>query len=468
MRKSVIIGIAVVGLAGLTWGVVALAMRSYNAALDSGQNGTPVRIEAVSRGDLTEIVAAPGTVVPETKVSISARVSAKIMELPYKVGQAVTKGDATASPPVPASVLVRLDATDIEANLRAARARASGQRASMDTALARIEAREAAMRSLAVQLENKQTELERQEALLANSDVSKQIVDNLRAAVNQIKAQIEGEQGSVAADRVALAAMKFDADVAQADIDRITDSLNYTTIVSPIDGTVTVVNVEAGEIAVTGTMNNAGTVLLEVADLNTMLVEARVDETDIASVKVGQKVTVRMEAYPNRRFNGVVQTAALSRTTDVTDRSQYYEVKVLVDRGGTSIVSGLTADVEIQTDTHVGVVKVPSQCILGRPVEMLPTAIREKPEVDPSRTTAIVVYRIVDGKAVVTPVKIGASDITHTVIESGLSESDRVVIGPYKVLESIQHDQAIRDEKATTQPTTQPAATQPASSQPNH
>ena len=455
MRKWIIIGgiVTAVGLAG--WGLTVLAMSQYNSAQAAGLGGVPVRVEAARRGDLTEIVAAPGTVVPETNVKVSARVNAKIIELPFKVGQSVTKGDPTATPPVPSSVLVRLDAIDIEANLRAAEARASGQRASMETAHARIAAREAATKSLAVQLENRGTELDRQMALLANNDVSKQIVDNLQADVNQLKAQIEGEQGSIAADRVALAAMSFDVDVAQADIDRIKDSLNYTTIVSPIDGTVTVVNVEAGEIAVTGTMNNAGTVLLEVADLNTMLVEARVDETDIASVKTGQAVIVRMEAYPNRKFPGTVQTVALARTTDLNDRSQYYEVKVLIDRGGTQIVSGLTADVEIQTQKHAGAIKLPSQAILGRPVDGLPAEMRSKPEVDQSRTTAIVVYRLVDGKAVVTPVKLGASDLTHTLIESGVSENDVIVIGPYKVLESIQHDQALKDEKATTQPTTQ-------------
>jgi HlyD family secretion protein len=285
--------------------------------------------------------------------------------------------------------------------------------------------------------------------------VSKQVVDDLRAQVNQIKAQIEGEQGSIAADRTALNAMKYETAAAQAEVDRIRDNLNYTTIVSPIDGTVTVVNVEAGEIAVTGTMNNAGTVLLEVADLNTMLVEARVDETDIASVRVGQPAIVRMEAYPNRQFKGTVQTVALSRTTDTTDRSQYYEVKVLIDRGGTAIVSGLTADVEIQTQTHAGAIKVPSQAILGRPVDALPTPARTSPEVDPNRTTAIVVFRSIGGKAIVTPVRLGASDLTHTLIESGLNEGDEVIVGPYKVLESIQHDQAIKPESAATQPATQ-------------
>ena len=457
MKKLVIAIVVAAVLGGSAWGLRAAGYWG-NANANAADSATPVRLETARLGQLTEIVAAPGTIVPEKNVSISARVSAKIMELPFSVGQSVTKGNPTANPPVPPSVLVRLDDSDIKANLRAAEARAQGQLASMETAKARIDAREAGMKALAVQLENQQTELARQEALLATNDVSKQVVDDLRAEVNQLKAQIEGENGSIAADRAALDAMKYETAAAQAEVDRIRDNLNYTTIVSPIDGTVTVVNVEAGEIAVTGTMNNAGTVLLEVADLNTMLVEARVDETDIASVRIGQPAIVRMEAYPNRKFNGTVQTVALARTTDKEDRTQYYEVKVLIDRGGTSIVSGLTADVEIQTETHSGAIKVPSQAILGRPVDALPADIRTKPEVDPGRTTAIVVYRIVDGKAVVTPVRIGASDLTHTLITRGLSEGDQVIIGPYKVLEGIQHDTAVKPEASTTQPATQPGS----------
>jgi HlyD family secretion protein len=425
----------------------------------NADTGTVVRIDRVARGTLTEIVAAPGTVAPEVNVKVSARVNAKILELPFKVGQHVTKGDPAATPPVPASVLVRLDASEIEANLRAAEARVEGQKASIATARARIDAREAATRSLAVQLENRQTELARQETLLETNDVSKQVVDNLRADVSQLEAQISGEQGSIEADRVALEGMTFETIAAQAEVDRVRESLNYTTILSPIDGVVTVVNVEPGEIAVTGTMNNAGTVLMEVADLDVMLVEARVDETDIATVTVGQKATVRMEAYPNQKFDGTVQTVALARTTDTSDRSTYYEVKVLIDRKGKSIVSGLTADVEIQTQTHDNVLRVPSQAVLGRPVDGLPPGIGDAPEVDRGRTTATVVYRLVDGKSVVTPVKLGASDLTHTVIESGVAEGDAVIIGPYKVLDSIQHDQPVKDEKATTQPTS-PAGTQ--------
>lgn len=461
MKRVLIVVCVLIGVVGVTWALAAtgvIAMNTPWAEKQDGDKGKVARIQPAQRGELVEIVAAPGTIVPESNVSISARVSAKIIELPHKVGDPVTKGNPTADPPVPPSVLVRLDASDIEASLRAAQARASGQAAQVETARARIAAREAQSQSLRVQLENRQTELQRQESLLASNDVSAQVVDDLRASVKQLEAQIMGEEGSIEADRAALNAMAFEVAAGQADVDRIRDSLTYTTIVSPIDGVVTKVNAEVGEIAVTGTMNNAGTVILEVADLNTMLVEARVDETDIAAVEIGQRAVVRMEAYPDQEFDGVVQTVALARSTDTNDRSQYYEVKVLLDRKGRNIVSGLTADVEIQTERHEQALRVPSQAVLGRAIDSLPIGIRDRPEVDSSRTFTTVVYRLVDGKAIVTPVRVGASDLTHTIILSGLSEGDPVVVGPFKVLESLAHDQALRDETASTQPAATAAA----------
>jgi len=91
---------------------------------------------------------------------------------------------------------------------------------------------------------------------------------------------------------------------------------------------------------------------------------------------------------------------------------------------------------------------VPSQAVLGRPVDDLPLEIRENsPQVDKNKTYATVVYRYVDDKAVVTPVETGPSDLTHTIILSGISDDDKIIVGPYKVLESLAHEQKVRDER---------------------
>jgi len=104
--------------------------------------------------------------------------------------------------------------------------------------------------------------------------------------------------------------------------------------------------------------------------------------------------------------------------------------------------------VHIETIKHENVLNLPSQAVLGVAVDSLPLEIREKsPDVDKAKTYATVVYRYIDGKAVVTPVQIGESNLTQTIIKSGVTEEDKIVVGPYKVLESIKHDQLIQDER---------------------
>jgi HlyD family secretion protein len=118
--------------------------------------------------------------------------------------------------------------------------------------------------------------------------------------------------------------------------------------------------------------------------------------------------------------------------------------------------------VDIESDHHTNVLKVPSQAILGRTTDELPTQIRDSnPNVNKANSQTTVVYRMQDGKAVVIPVTVGASDLTHTIIKSGLAEGDVIITGPYKALEKLAHDQKVKDEKAATQPSTQ-SSTRPA------
>jgi HlyD family secretion protein len=203
---------------------------------------------------------------------------------------------------------------------------------------------------------------------------------------------------------------------------------------------------------------------MEVADLSQMLAQARVDETDIASVAVGQPVKVHLLAYPDEIFPGTVTSVALARSTErgantgAAGDAKTFKVEVLLDVQNRRIPSGLTADVEIETKKNKGVLRVPTQSVLGRPTDLLPAGIRNDPNVDPSKTVAMVVFKFVNDKAVITPVTVGAADNSHTMILGGLGDGDRVITGPYKVLETLAHDQAVTEEVAV--PATQPAATQ--------
>ena len=410
--------------------------------------GTSVRIEPAKKGDLVEIVSSPGIIQPDERVSISARVSARIAELPIKECDPVKKDD----------VLIVLDNKDLKAQLKQSEARKAAQEAQIKVSESKIESAKAQIVATQVGLMDAKRDLDRQKKLLASSDVSQSTVDTAQAKVDRVEAELNVARENLEADRRNLTVMQHNLEAAAADITRADDNLSYATIKSPIDGVVTKLNAKVGEVVMTGTMNNPGTVILEVANMSRMLMVARVDETSVANVQIGQKAIVRAPAYPDKLFEGRVHTVALAHTDD-RDGTKYYKVEVLLNTDGKRIQSGLTADVDIETKRHQNVIKVPSQTVLGRSVDSLPVGIRDQAEVDKKKTMAPVVYRLVDGKAIVTPVKIGASDIMYTIIESGLNPGDPIVVGPYKVLESIQHDQKLKEEKAaTTQPTTRPAA----------
>jgi len=427
---------------------VGIWLKRSSMGADNGE-GTPVRLETIARGTLTEIVTAPGIIEPKTKVSISARVAAHIVALPFEVGMPVTKGSATTQP----SLLLELDAKDLEAQLTASKARFAAQKSNIQVARAHIASQKSQIESARVQLADAERDLRRQLDLLKPGDVSQAIVDQAQAKYDQLKAQLDASQSSLLGEEANLNVMEHQAEAAQADIARATDDLSYTKIYSPIDGLVTKVNAEVGELVVTGTMNNPGTVIMEVADLSKMLFKARVDESAVAAVKVGQKAIVRVPAYKDREFQGVVTTVALANTEE-KDGTKYFKTEILLDTQGLMVLSGLNADADVETEKHENVLTVPSQAVLGRAVDDLPLGVREKPEVLRDRTQTPVVYRVVDKKAVVTPVKVGASDIQRTAIEAGLNPGDVVIIGPYKVLEGLSNDQKVKDEKATTQPTT--------------
>jgi HlyD family secretion protein len=453
--KLIIIIVAAMGLAlGLASGLTVWLKRN---AATSGM-GTPVRLEEVRPTELIEIVSAPGTIEPERKVSISAKIAARVVELPYKEGAVVAKGNPDANPPVPPSVLIRLDARDMQAQLRATEARRSAQAANIDVAQAHIESQKAQIASQRVMLADAEREMKRAQFLIQRQDVSQQSVDQAQAKFDQLKAALDSAVASLTGEDANLKMMTHQLEAADAEIQRAKDDLSYTVITSPIDGIVTTLNAEVGELVVTGTMNNPGTVIMEVADLNTMLFKARIPESSIASVKVGQKAIVRVPAYQDREFDGVVQTVALANTEE-KDGTKYFKTEVLLKTNGDRVLQGLTADVDIETKRHQNVMAVPSQAVVARTVDDLPTGVRDAKEVERNKTQTPVVYRMKDGKAVVTPVTVGPSDLQRTVITSGLSAGDVIVVGPYKTLDKIQNDDLIKDEKATTQPssTTKPS-----------
>jgi HlyD family secretion protein len=160
-------------------------------------------------------------------------------------------------------------------------------------------------------------------------------------------------------------------EVADAQITQAREAVGYTIITSPIDGVVTRINAEVGELVVTGTMNNPGTVIMEVADLSQMVLVAQIDEADIGELKVDQKATVHVQTFGEHPFYGVVDSIALAHSVSM-NQTKYFRAKILLNPDEKQLFSGLTADVDIQTRKHSDVLRVPSQAVLGRLVEDIP------------------------------------------------------------------------------------------------
>ena len=408
---------------------------------------TLVRVENPVRGDLREFISARAEVEPKTKVNISARVSARIVDLPYDEGDRVTKGDPDADPPVPPSLLVQLDATDFEAALRAAEARRAAQEAQLEVERARIDSQRSTIDGIEASLKQAKEDLERQTTLLETRDISQATYDAAAYKVQELEAQLASAKHTLESAKKNLRVLEHNLKAADAEIEQARDKLTYTTITSPIDGTIARLSAEEGETVIPGTMNNPGTAIMTVADFSKMLLVAQVDETDIDRVKEGQHAVAEIHACPGEEFEGTVDSVALAHDVGFGG-VKYFKTEVLLKLDGRRVYWGSTADVKIETARHENVLKVPSQAVLERLVDELPLEVREGNEnVQKDKTYTTVVYGYRDGKAVVTPVKVGASDEIHTMIESGVGEEDRVIVGPYKVLEGIKHDQEVLDER---------------------
>lgn len=395
----------------------------------SQADGTKVRIELAAEHPLVETISAPGEIIPNVKVDISAEVSARIVELPYRDGQRVKKGD----------VVVRLDDRQFVAAMQSATARRDGEKHRLDGEMARIKGPQSS-------LENARSFLERQKALFETGDIAKQALEDAEVRVRDLEATVASSQHNISVIESSLAA-------AEADIAQAKEAVDKTIIMAPMDGMITALNAEIGELVMVGTMNNAGTVIMTIGDLSKVKMNAKVNEADIARVQRDQISHVRINAYKDEVFDGRVVKVPLQRTNDLLSGgsggggSGYFKVEVEIDpKEGRQILSGLACNVDIEIATHTGLA-VPSQAVLDRNVDDMPSEVtQDNPLVDRQRRTTSVLFRVVDGKAVMTPVKTGPSNLTSTMIVSGIKAGDAIITGPYKVLDKVKHSDPVVDE----------------------
>ncbi|MSR41230.1 MAG: efflux RND transporter periplasmic adaptor subunit [Phycisphaerales bacterium] len=421
---AVLLGIALAGFV-----VVGPAALEYIPSFSGTAHEAAVRTAKVEERSVVETVSAPGELEPLIKVEVSAEVSARVLELPKREGDLVQAGD----------VLLKLDDRDLQAALNAQIARREAEKF-------RLRSEEKRLAGPQSTLANASATLERQQSLFETGDISRQQLDDAIARVRELQSTVAASSENISVIEQSLAA-------ADADIQRQREMLRRTTIIAPIAGQVTLLNAEVGELVVVGTMNNPGTKIMTVADLTTVRLKAKVSESDIARIAIGQSAIIRVNAYRGREFRGTVDKVALSRSSESglassgSSGTGFFKAEVAIDlEPGETLLSGLAANVDIKVAEHHGLV-VPSQAIIEKSVDDLPPSLRESPFVDAVRRTCAIVYLVVDGVVHVTPVKSGPSSLVDTIVLEGVSAGAVVIIGPFKVLEKLKDGEVVIDER---------------------
>jgi len=415
LKKYSVLGLLLVVLIG----GVATAVARQN------RRGPEVRTEEVGRRDLVSVVTASGYVQPRRKVDISADISGRVRELRVEEGQWVERGD----------VLLRIDPTSFEANVRRATASVSQARAQA------AQARASMLRA--------QSEVARAEQL-AHSDnlISAAELEQVRTQLLVTEAQLEAAQ--------------FGVEQAEAGLSEARVQLGKTTISAPMSGQVTRLSIQEGETAIVGTMNNPGSLLLTIADLSEMEARVRVGETDIPAITQGDSARIRIDAYPNEVFTGRVtriansavntpSTRAASTTGAQAQQAIDFEVIVALDQPPSDLRPDLTATAEIVVATRTNALAVPILSVTVRDEAGKRFRVDDGPEARGRGETREVegVFVLRAGRAEWVPVRIGIAGDWYFEVLEGLSGGESIVSGPYAAVRDLEAGSEVRPIEGT-------------------
>lgn len=390
-----------------------------------------VSTKTVESKTITELITANGKVQPETEIKISPDVSGEIIEMTIKEGEEVKKGQLLCT--------IKPDIYIQSYN-----------------------------RSLA-SLSSSQARLAQAEARLIESEMaykrSKTLFDQKAIAVSDY----EAAQASYKVAQAEVKASEFAVKSAEASVAEAQEQLVKTKIYAPMDGTISRLNVEKGE-RVVGTNMYAGTEMLVIANLHLMEVKVDVNENDIVRVNLKDTALVEVDAYLGRKFKGLVTEIANSATTTggSTDQVTNFNVKILlledsykdlVDSVGGKLYPfrpGMSATVEIQTETRKNVITVPIQAVTTRSLnnnasqpekqtaETTPETENEAVTTQDKKTSedekVEVVFLYKDGKVKKQQVKTGIQDSESIEILEGLKAGDEIVVAPFNAINKLLND----------------------------
>src|SRR5919204_5912829 len=425
-KKKVLIGAGIV--------LVGAAVVGANLYFKKDK-GLPVTTEAIKSRDLEAVVSASGKIQPKRLVQISADTPGRVVDLAVNEGDRVKVGQ----------FLLQIDPKSL-------RTRVDSNAASLQAAEQSLDQMRQAIETAKVQLQQAQQNLARQQDLWRQQLTTREALDkalnDVRAAesnVQEREKQIRPQESRIAQERAVLESARYD--------------LSKVRIESPIDGIVTRRNIQEGETAVVGTMNNPGTVLLTLADMSVIQAEVEVDETNIPNVSLGQKAKITIDALPDKSFGGHVTEIGNSPIQSTTTgqvaagtQATNFKVVVVLDEPVPEVRPGFTCTADITTATRKGVVSVPIPAVAvreliydangqvvkeprpdkkRRPTVPEPVASAEELKPGQTRRESEGVFVVRDGKAEFIPIKMGVAGDKYFEVLSGLKVGDEVITGPY-------------------------------------
>jgi HlyD family secretion protein len=384
----------------------------------------PVTTERAVRKTILQTVSATGKAQPETEVKISPEVAGEIIELPVEDGKSVRKGD----------LLVKIKPDSYKALLE-----------QQEAAISAAKATNLQQKATMMKTEH---DFKRAEDLFKQKLISEQEYNAAEAAYDVAKNTYESSLHEI--------------ERAEAGSSQARDQLSKTTVYSPIDGTVTILNSKLGE-RIVATGQFAGTEVMRVADLNHMEARVDVNENDVVNVKVGDKANVKIDAYGDRKFHGsVYQIANTGKTTGAGTQEEVtnFEVKIRIEDHDVTLKPGLSCTADIETNVVKDAVAVPMQAVTIRTGEsnLSPEEIERKKQKAAARDKgdnnaefvnqkqeqaaqkedreklAKVVFLKKGSKAQLVKVTTGISDDTYMEIKSGVQPGDEVISGSYSAI----------------------------------
>jgi HlyD family secretion protein len=417
MSKNTKLGVA--SVAG-----IALVILLTLTAMRSGTKAVNVRIEPVQKRDLIASVTASGNVTPHTKVDLSSDITGKIVRLAVKEGQIVSKGQ----------FLLQIDPQEAQANVQRAEAALSAAKASSAQARANLlQAQKSYERSLEIKKANAQL-------------ISDEQLEQLRTTVDVDQAVLESQNHLV--------------DQNAAELAQVKSALGKTTIYAPMAGRVTRLNVEGGETAIMGTLNKDAATLLTISDMSDLETKVKVDETDVARIRLGDSALVQIDAFPDTTFIGRVTKISNSSVKSATatqssgDQAIDYEVTIQLLNVPPETRPDFSATAKIVTDSRRNVLSIPIIALTVRENETIQsgdTAIglgKPKPKKEVGKKDVEGVFVVTnDNKVSFRPVKRGITGEKHFEVLSGLKEGEKIVAGTYQAIRELKDGTLVKETK---------------------